>query len=59
MNEMSVTIRVGPKGLCNLSLMEMATKSFGPVPASDSMTMVIPNERMMQPSATVIIRIAK
>ena len=45
----STIIRITPKFFLNLSDRTMETKSLGPVPASDLITMVIPNAKITQP----------
>ena len=45
----STIIRITPKFFFNLSAKTMDTKSFGPVPASDLITIVIPKARIIQP----------
>ena len=52
----STITRTIPKGFFNLSLRTTATKSFGPVPASDLMTIVIPNARITQPMKLTAMR---
>ena len=46
----STATRTGPKGFPDLSLRTTATRSLGPVPASERMTTVIPKARITQPS---------
>lgn len=56
--ETSTIIRITPKFFFNLSEIAMETKSLGPVPASDLITMVIPKARITQPRPfTTILRI--
>ena len=56
--ETSTIIRITPKFFFNLSDKTMETKSFGPVPASDLITMVIPKARITHPRPfTSILRI--
>lgn len=52
----STAMRTMPNFHLRLSLSTTATRSLGPVPASDLMTMVMPNARMPQPSTTARIR---
>ena len=47
--EKSKMILVIPKFFFNFSATTMATKSLGPVPASDFITIVIPNAKMIHP----------
>jgi len=56
-NAKSVTTRTSPNRRCAFSLIATATRSFGPVPASDSITMVMPDARIAQPSARIRILI--
>ena len=51
----STMIRTTPKFFFNLSDRTMETKSLGPVPASDFITIVIPNARMIHPRPLTII----
>ena len=48
----STPTRTGPKGLPLLSLSTTATRSLGPVPAWERMTMVMPKARMRQPATS-------
>ena len=54
----STMIRTTPKFFFSLSDRTMETKSLGPVPASDFITIVIPKARMIHPSPfTMILKI--
>ena len=53
--QISTIILITPKFFLLLSLITTATKSLGPVPQSDLITIVIPNARITEPSAIAII----
>ena len=57
--EKSTMTRQMPKGFLVLSDTTTPTRSFGPVPASDLMTIVIPNASMKQPRIKEIKRTTK
>jgi len=48
--EKSTITRIMPNGLWSLSEITTPTRSLGPVPASDLITIVIPKARIKQPS---------
>ena len=48
----STPMRTGPKGLPLFSLSTTATRSLGPVPAWDRITMVMPKARITHPAAS-------
>ena len=50
----STIIRIMLNFLWVLSLITTATRSFGPVPASDLITMVMPKAKITQPRASII-----
>lgn len=53
--EKSTITRIMLNLKCSLSLITIATRSFGPVPASDLMTIVMPKARMAHPRILTII----
>ena len=55
----STIIRITPKFFFNLSARTIETKSLGPVPASDFITMVIPKAKITHPKPFTIILTAK
>ena len=53
--EISTIIRTTPKFFLSLSDKQIATKSFGPVPASDFITIVIPKAKIIHPKPLISI----